>query len=124
VVTSQLCKTNPISEKPKPLQPLVLQGLIRIFRSAKPEKNKPKQTQSRYTGKASRIEYPASSIQPCLCKTNPMSKMGKMTISTTTTKAYANEQRTMINERYSKQTQSNPISPPHAVRHPTSIILP
>jgi len=40
-------------------------------------------------------------------------KMGKMTISTTTTKAYAKEQRTINNERYSKQTQTNPkLSPP------------
>ena len=38
-------------------------------------------------------------------------KMGKMTISTVTTKCYANEQRTMNNERYSKQTQSKPILP-------------
>jgi len=39
--------------------------------------------------------------------------MGEMTISTANTKAYANEQRTMSNEPYSKQTQSNPIfSPP------------
>jgi hypothetical protein len=36
--------------------------------------------------------------------------MGKITISTATLKAYANEQRTMNNERYSKQTQSKPIS--------------
>jgi hypothetical protein len=38
--------------------------------------------------------------------------MGKMTISTATLKAYANKQRTMNNERYSKQTQSNPIPRP------------
>ncbi|MCJ7826487.1 hypothetical protein MUP56_02635, partial [Patescibacteria group bacterium] len=30
------------------------------------QKNKPKQTQSRHTGKASKIEYPASSIMPCI----------------------------------------------------------
>jgi hypothetical protein len=35
-------------------------------------------------------------------------KMGKMTISTATTKAYAKKQRTMTNEYYSKQTQTNP----------------
>ena len=34
----------------------------------------PKQTQSHHTGRASRIEYPASSIKPCLCKKKPMSK--------------------------------------------------
>jgi len=38
-------------------------------------------------------------------------KMGNINISTATTKCYLNEQRTMNNERYSKQTQSNPISP-------------
>jgi len=37
-------------------------------------------------------------------------KMGKMTISLATIKAYANEQRAMSNEHYPKQTQSNPIS--------------
>jgi hypothetical protein len=37
-------------------------------------------------------------------------KMGKMAISTATIKAYANKQRAMNNERYSKQTQSKPIS--------------
>jgi hypothetical protein len=36
--------------------------------------------------------------------------MGKMTISTATIKAYVDKQRTMNNKRYSKQTQSNPIS--------------
>ena len=34
--------------------------------------------------------------------------MGNINISTAQIKAYANEQRTMNNERYSKQTQSNP----------------
>jgi len=37
-------------------------------------------------------------------------KMGNITISTAKTKAYANERRTMSNEPYPKQTQSNPIS--------------
>jgi hypothetical protein len=35
--------------------------------------------------------------------------MGNINISTARTKAYAKEQRTMNNERYPKQTQSNPI---------------
>jgi len=38
--------------------------------------------------------------------------MGNINISTATAKAYAKEQRTMTNEGYSKQTQSNPIRPP------------
>jgi hypothetical protein len=37
-------------------------------------------------------------------------KMGNINISTARTKTYANEQRTMSNERHSKQTQSKPIS--------------
>jgi len=37
-------------------------------------------------------------------------KMGNINISIARTKAYAKEQRTINNERYSKQTQSNPIS--------------
>ena len=36
--------------------------------------------------------------------------MGNMTISIVATKPYPNEQRTINNEHYSKQTQSNPIS--------------
>ncbi len=52
--------------------------------------------------------------------------MGKMTISTTTPKAYANKQRTMNNEHYSKQTQSKPISNAQTVQwceesHPTGL---
>jgi hypothetical protein len=47
-------------------------------------------------------------------------KMGNINISTARTKAYANKQRTMNNERYPKQTQSNPISPPHTSVRQTS----
>jgi len=39
-------------------------------------------------------------------------KMGNINISTARTKAYAKEQRTMNNERYPEQTQSNPIPLP------------
>ena len=62
----------------------------------------------------------ASSVVPfvslCLCGRESIMqnkanfKMGNMNISTAKTKAYAKEQRTMSNERYSKQTQSKPIS--------------
>jgi hypothetical protein len=41
VATSQLCKTNPISKKPKPPQTHILQGVTAIFRSAPPEKTNP-----------------------------------------------------------------------------------
>jgi len=52
--------------------------------------------------------------------------MGKMTISTAPIKAYTNEQRTMNNERYSKQTQSKPISNAETAQwckksHPTGL---
>jgi len=47
----------------------------------------------------------------------PNFKMGNINISTARTKAYANKQRTMSNERYSKQTQSNPIPPPRPDRY-------
>jgi len=65
----------------------------------------------------SSIEHPASSIEyqesSIITQNKPNVKIGKMTISTARTKAYANEQRTKNNERYSKQTQSNPkLSPP------------
>ena len=40
-------------------------------------------------------------------------KIGKISISTAILTAYVNKQRTMNNERCSKQTQSKPISPPH-----------
>jgi len=50
-------------------------------------------------------------------------KMGKMTISTATIKAYANKQRTMNHERHSKQTQSNPIpSRPTSVQRLSSLV--
>jgi hypothetical protein len=69
--------------------------------------------------------HPTSTIQPCppkaesshqessiIAQNKPNVKMGKMPISPARTKAYANEQRTMTNEHYPKQTQSNPIPPP------------
>jgi hypothetical protein len=42
----------------------------------------------------------------------PNVKIGKMKISAEIVRVYANQQRTMNNERYSKRTQSNPIPPP------------
>ena len=51
----------------------------------------------------------SSTNQPVFSQNKPNFKMGNIDISTATTKAYANEQRTMSNERYSKQTQSKPI---------------
>jgi len=38
-------------------------------------------------------------------------KIGKMNTSIATIKDYDNEQRTINNERYSKQTQTKPITP-------------
>jgi len=63
-----------------------------------------------------RQNHPTSTIQACppkaessiITQNKPNVKIGKMNISAATVKAYANEQRTMNNERYPKQTQSNP----------------
>jgi hypothetical protein len=44
-----------------------------------------------------------------IMQNKPNFKMGNINISPATTKPYLNEQRTMNNERCSKQTQSNPI---------------
>ena len=41
VATSQLCKTNPISENQELPQPLILQRVPQIFRSTPPEKTNP-----------------------------------------------------------------------------------
>ena len=43
-------------------------------------------------------------------------KIGKMNVSVAKLKAYDNEQRTTNNERYSKQTQTNPIFKTNDVR--------
>jgi len=90
--------------------------------------------------RVSSIKYPAlfmqnkpnpgaiRDTQHAIRKTKPIKpnfKMGKMNISTVITKAYANEQRTINNERPSKQTQSNPIHPLntlHAARYMPSAI--
>jgi len=65
--------------------------------------------------------HPTSTIQACppkaessiITQNKPNVKIGKMTISPVTTKSYLKEQRTMNNEHYRKQTQSNPkLSPP------------
>jgi len=47
-----------------------------------------------------------------IMQNKPNFKMGNINISTARTNAYTKEQRAMSNERYSKQTQSNPIPPP------------
>ena len=56
----------------------------------------------------------------------PNVKIGKINISTAMINAYANEQRTMNNKRYSKQTQSKPISNAETLQwceksHPTGL---
>ena len=75
------CKTNPISKTPKPTQPLFPQRFTPVLRSAPPPKTNPNE---------------------------PNVKVGKMNISIAAVKPYANEQRPMNNERYSKQTQFKP----------------
>jgi len=53
--------------------------------------------------------YPPKAESSIIAQNKANVKMGNINISTATIKAYANEQRTMNNERHSKQTQSNPI---------------
>jgi len=60
--------------------------------------------------------HPTSTIQACppkaessiIAQNKANVKMGNINISTARTKAYAKEQRTMSNEHYPKQTQTNP----------------
>jgi hypothetical protein len=69
-------------------------------------KNKPKQSQSLNA---------IRDTQHAIRKPNPNKanfKMGNITISTVATKPYPNEQRTINNERYSKQSQFKPNSSP------------
>jgi hypothetical protein len=81
---------------------------------------------------ASSIEYPASSIEyqassieyqesGIIAQNKPNFKIGNINISTARTKSYGNKQQTMNNERYPKQTQTNPIPPfrRDEIRHPT-----
>jgi hypothetical protein len=72
-------------------------------------KNKPKTNpipphRESIENRVSSIKYPALFMQ-----NKPNFKMGNIDISTASTKSYANEQRTINNERYSKQTQTKPI---------------
>jgi len=80
-------------------------SIVNIEKPPEPGQNHPTST----------IQHPASSIEHqesgIIAQNKPNFKMGKMTISPATTKSYLNEQRTMNNERCSKQTQSNPIPP-------------
>jgi len=73
-----------------------------------------------------------SFVPQCLCgdesimQNKPNVKMGKIAISTATLKPYPNEQRTINNEHYSKQTRSKPISNAQTVQwceksHPTAL---
>jgi len=58
-----------------------------------------------------------------IMQNKPNFKMGNINISTATTKAYANEQRTMSSKRYSKQTQSNPIPPVTSFSFPSFVAV-
>ena len=81
-------------------------GSTQPNKTPEPGQNHPTSTIQHLT---SSIECQESSIT---AQNKPNFKMGKMTISPVTTKPYLKEQRTMNNERCSKQTQSNPIPPP------------
>jgi hypothetical protein len=78
-------------------------SIVNIESTPEPPQNHPTST----------IEHPESSIEyqesSIIAQNKANVKMGNINISTATIKAYANEQRTMNNERHSKQTQSNPI---------------
>ena len=63
-------------------------------------------------------EHQKSSI---IAQNKPNVKMGNINISPATTKPYLNEQRTINNERYPKQTQSNPIKDSSRSRDPAGI---
>jgi len=65
--------------------------------------------------------YPPKAESSIIAQNKPNVKIGKMTISTAKTKTYPKEQRTMNNERYSKQTQSNPIKDSSRSRDPAGI---
>jgi hypothetical protein len=88
-------------------------SIVNIESTPEPGQNHPTSTihhpPSSIENPASSIEYQESSI---ITQNKPNFKMGKMTISPATVKAYAKEQRPMNNEHYPKQTQSNPIPPP------------
>jgi len=84
-----LCKTNPILKRTKSMQLSLPQRIMKINHPAGLQKTNPKQTQ-----------------------TNPISQKPKMNLNFYPTKDYDNEQRTINNERYSKQTQFKPNSNP------------
>ena len=87
-------------------------SIVNIESPPEPAQNHPTSTiehpESSIEYQESSIEYQESGI---IAQNKPNVKMGKMTISPATTKPYLNEQRTINNERYPKQTQSNPIPP-------------
>jgi len=133
---SQLCKTNPILQTTKPPQHLIPHRFTAISRSAPPPKNKPNQTQfpapccagkesrisernacpdlsgghqrSRIQCRESRIEYRVSKIQHH-CAKQSQCQNGQYRHKHSNNKGLW--QRTMNNEHYPKQTQSNPIFP-------------
>jgi hypothetical protein len=77
-------------------------SIVNIESTPEPGQNHPTST---IQHPASSIEYQESSI---IAQNKPNFKMGNINISAARTKAYPKEQRTMNNERCSKQTQSNP----------------
>jgi len=125
---SQLCKTKPISSRPKTMQPPLPQTVTPIFRSAALEKTNPIKPNSPAPAHNPTItSCPAHLLHlsfssasalhlsrllyksPLFLQNKPNFKMGNINISAARTKAYANEQRTINNEHYPKQSQSNPI---------------
>jgi hypothetical protein len=89
------------------MQPALPRGFMKTNRASSTPKNKPKQSQSPNAIRDTQHEIRKSNPN------EPDVKIGKMKISTEIVRVYANQQRTMNNECYPKQTQSNPIPTAH-----------
>jgi len=91
---------------------------ISSFLQNEPNSSKAKPNTTPFAAKVYRDKSPLATRRK-RTQSNPNEpnvKIGKMKISTKISteivRVYANQQRTMNNERYPKQTQSNPIPPP------------
>jgi hypothetical protein len=113
-ITLKLCKTNPISKKPKSTQTLFRKELMKNYRLIRGEKTNPKQSQTNpnseraKTNAYSFLQRTYDEILPFYrqknkAKTNPNSKNAKMNINTVYRKDYENSPPWMPK----KQTQSN-----------------
>ena len=115
-IMTKLCKTNPISKKPKLTHILFYKGLMRIFAPFGHQKTNPKRTQTKPNSE--RLKMNASSVltkdyenklvfrhQKNEAKTNPNSKSAKMAITSVPTKDYENVPHRRPKKTNPKQTQ-------------------